>query len=292
MQGRTRAFVKIQDGCNRRCAYCIIPSARGPSRSREAQSILAELAALAAAGYAEVVFTGINLPSYGLDTGTDIAALIKAAEAVPNLRRVRLSSLEPDSITPAQTERFAASPLLCRHFHLSLQSGCTATLRRMARPYTAPVYAETVRALRAALPGASFTTDVIAGFPGEGEDEFEESLAFITQMRFLKVHVFPFSARPGTPAAGMPGQLPRHEKARRAGVLRAAAEAVRAEWIAEQRGTRHEVLLETPLDNGLFSGYTQNYIPVQVAAPGSVRGDILPVRLGSFKGERCDAQPL
>lgn len=290
--GRTRAFVKVEDGCNRRCAYCIIPTARGPVRSRGEASILAELATLAASGYAEVVFTGINLPSYGKDTNTDLAELVEKAAQIEGLQRIRLSSLDPDLITPLQIQRFARIAKLCPHFHLSLQSGCDATLRRMRRPYTTQQYAQAAAALRNAIPHASFTTDVIVGFPGETEEEFTESLAFIKSMGFLKVHVFPYSARPGTPAADFPNQISRAEKSRRAALLQREADAVRNVWIARQQGSTQQVLLEKPDASGLFTGYTGNYIPVLVHAPHHKQGQVVTVTLGTLQGERCTATLL
>ena len=284
---RTRAFVKIEDGCSRRCAYCIIPTARGPVRSRTESSILAELAQLAAQGYREAVFTGINLPSYGKDTGADLAELIEKAAEVPGIERLRLSSLDPDLITPRQIARLAGVDKLCRHFHLSLQSGCDDTLRRMRRPYTTPQYRAVAAALREALPGSSLTTDIIVGFPGETEAEFGESLQFMQEMEFLKVHVFPFSRRAGTPAADFPGQLTAALKAARAKTMQTEADRIRAAWVAARAGEIHEVVLEKPLPNGLFTGYTKNYIPVALPAPGHAQGDIVSATLGNWNGERC-----
>lgn len=286
---RTRAFVKIEDGCDRQCAYCVIPAARGHVRSRGEDSILAELTAHAEAGRAEVVLTGISLSSYGRDTGTDLAEVAEKAAQVPGIERVRLSSLDPDLLTKDMIERFAGQEKLCRHFHLSLQSGCDATLRRMRRPYRAAGYRAAAQALRAALPGATLTTDVITGFPGEDEAEFEASLAFVKEMEFLKVHVFPFSARPGTPAASFGAQVPKAERARRAAVMQREADAIRAVLIEGRRGAEEMVLLEKPLSSGLFTGYTDGYIPVLVDAPGHARGDIVAVTLGGFDEERANA---
>ena len=189
----TRAFVKVEDGCNRRCAYCVIPRARGPVRSRDEASILDELRRLADAGYKEVVLTAISLPSYGTDSGTSLAELIEKAAAVPGIERIRLGSLDPDMLHDEDIRRMAAVKKLCPQFHLSLQSGCSATLRRMRRVYTAEQYAEVVRQLRAAYGDrpVSFTTDCICGFPGETEEDFRESCAFLKEIGFLKVHVFP-----------------------------------------------------------------------------------------------------
>ena len=290
--GRTRAFLKVQDGCNRRCAYCIIPAARGPSRSRKEADILAEAAAQAQAGVRELVLTGINLPSYGRDNGTSLARLCEKLSDVEGLWRIRLSSLDPDLLAREDISRFAALPKLCPQFHLSLQSGCAATLRRMRRPYTPEDYRAAALALRAAIPGAVLTTDVIVGFPGESEEEFAQSLAFVKEMKFLKVHVFPFSKRPGTPAAEMPGQIPGAEKEKRAAEMQRLADEVRAGLLAQMEGETDEVLLETPLPSGLFTGYTRRYVPVMVAAPGHAQGQVVRVRLGSFNGERAEAQML
>lgn len=289
--GHTRAFLKVQDGCHRQCAYCVIPRARGPVRSRARQKVLEELRALAANGYREVVFSGINLPSYGLDTGDDLAGLVEAAAGIGGIRRIRLSSLEPDLLPPGTIARLAAVNALCPQFHLSLQSGCTATLRRMRRVYTAEEYAAVCAALRTAFGGhLSLTTDVIVGFPGETEAEFAESLAFVQAMRFLKVHVFPYSPRPGTPAANFPDQIPEPEKARRVHAMQSAADAVRAELIRGMAGEQAEVLLETPLSGTLFTGYTRRYVPVAVHAPGCQTGQIVRAALGEWDGERCRAR--
>lgn len=289
--GHTRAFLKVQDGCHRQCAYCVIPRARGPVRSRARQKVLEELRALAENGCREVVFSGINLPSYGLDTGDNLAGLVEAAAGVEGIRRIRLSSLEPDLLPPDTIARLAAVKALCPQFHLSLQSGCTATLRRMRRVYTAEEYAAVCAALRTAFGGhASLTTDVIVGFPGETGEEFAESLAFVQKMRFLKVHVFPYSARPGTPAAAFPDQIPEPEKARRVHAMQTAADAVRAELVRGMAGEEAEVLLETPLSGTLFTGYTRRYVPVAVRAPGCRTGQIVRAALGEWDGERCRAR--
>lgn len=291
--GHTRAFVKVEDGCDRRCAYCVIPRARGPVRSRDEVSILDELRRLTAAGYKEVVFTAISLPSYGRDTGTGLAALVEKAAAVPGLARIRLGSLDPDLLTDDDIRRLAAVPQLCPQFHLSLQSGCDKTLRAMRRPYTAALFAEKAAALREAFgaENVSLTTDVIVGFPGESEADFAQSMDFVLSQRFLKVHVFPFSRRAGTPAYDMPGQLPESEKLARSRRMGEAYEAVRTEIAAAMAGRRAEVLLETALSATRFTGYTPQYLPVVVTAPGHKSGDIVPVTLGAWDGERCRAVP-
>ena len=287
----TRAFVKVEDGCNRQCAYCVIPRARGPVRSRSEQSILQELHRLTAAGYKEIVLTAISLPSYGADTGTSLVELVEKAAAVPGVERLRLGSLDPDMLHEDDIRRLARVEKLCPQFHLSLQSGCDKTLRAMRRPYTTAQYAAIAARLREAFgpENVSFTTDVIVGFPGETEEDFAQSMAFVTAQHFLKVHVFPYSRRAGTPAYDFPDQVPEHEKEARSRRMTAAVEAVRAEEATRMQGRTATVLLETPLSATLFSGYTPQYLPVLVSAPGCQSGDIVKVTLGAWDGKRCRA---
>ena len=287
-EGHTRAFIKVQDGCNRQCAYCVIPRARGRVRSRSEASIIRELEALAAAGYKEVVFSGINLPSYGQDTGTNLIELIEHSAQVKGIERIRLGSLEPDLLSDEDIARMARTEKLCPQFHLSLQSGCTATLRRMRRVYTAEEYAAVVRKLRAAYNGAcSFTTDVIVGFPGETEEEFEQSLAFAREIGFAKVHVFAYSVRPGTRAARMPDQLTRQQKEQRSRQMAAVTEQSRRQFLQGQVGLEEEVLIETETLNGMQHGYTKNYTPVCVRAQEDLSGKICRVRVVEAEGDYC-----
>ena len=287
----TRAFIKVEDGCNRQCAYCVIPRARGPVRSRSEISILEELRRLAASGYCEVVLTAISLPSYGKDTGTGLAELVEHAAAVAGIERIRLGSLDPDMLTDDDIRRLAAVPKLCPQFHLSLQSGSSKTLRAMRRPYTTEQYAAVAAKLREAFgeENVSITTDVIVGFPGETEQDFEDSMAFVAGQRFLKVHVFPYSRREGTPAFDFPNQVPEHEKESRSRRMTAAVEKVRAELAHAAQGRTAQVLLETPLSSTLFTGYTKQYLPVVVNAPGHKSGEIVTVTLGEWDGKRCRA---
>ena len=290
----TRAFVKVEDGCNRQCAYCVIPRARGPVRSRSEESVLQELTHLAAAGYKEVVLSAISLPSYGMDTGTCLADLLEKASQVEGIERIRLGSLDPDKLSDQDIARMAAMPKLCPQFHLSLQSGSSKTLRAMRRPYTAKQYADVAAKLRAAFgeENVSLTTDVIVGFPGETEQDFLDSMAFVKAQRFLKVHVFPYSRRAGTPAFDFPDQIPEHEKQARSHRMTQAVEEVRAEVAAGMTGRQAELLLETPLSANTFTGYTKQYLPVVVCAPGHVSGDILTVTLTEWDGQHCHAVPL
>lgn len=288
----TRAFVKVEDGCNRQCAYCVIPRARGPVRSRDEASILQELHRLTESGYKEIVLTAISLPSYGTDTGTSLVDLVEKAAAVPRVERLRLGSLDPDMLHDDDIFRLSRVEKLCPQFHLSLQSGCDKTLRAMRRPYTTAQFAEIAYKLRSAFGAdrVSFTTDVIVGFPGETEEDFEAGMAFVTGQRFLKVHVFPYSRREGTPAYDYPDQVPEHEKEDRSRRMTAAVEAVRAEEAARMQGRTADVLLETPLSATLFTGYTKQYLPVLVTAPGCQTGDIVKVTLGAWDGKRSRAE--
>ena len=287
-EGHTRAFIKIEDGCDRQCAYCVIPRARGKVRSRSEESILKELETLAKAGYAECVLSGINLSSYGKDTGASLSKLVEKAAAIPGLERIRLGSLEPDMMTDEDIARLASIKKFCPQFHLSLQSGCSETLRRMRRPYTAQQYAAVVDKLRAAFGNqCSFTTDIIVGFAGETPEEFAQSLAFVEQIGFLKVHVFPYSRREGTPGWSMPNQVDEQTKSQRTKEMQQTADRVRASICTKMQGTQEEVLLEKPLSGTLFTGYTRLYVPVVVSAPSKKSGDIVQVTLGEFDGQRC-----
>ncbi len=290
-EGHTRAFIKVQDGCNRQCAYCVIPRARGRVRSRNEASILNELKTLAAAGYKEVVLTGINLPSYGQDTGTNLTELVERCAQVEGIERIRLGSLEPDVLSDEHIVRLSRVKKLCPQFHLSLQSGCTTTLRRMRRVYTAEQYARVVEKIREIFgQQCSFTTDIIVGFPGETEEEFAESLAFVRKIGFLKVHVFPFSPRTGTPAATFPDQIPESVKAQRVKQMQTEADAVREELAKSMLGSTQSILLEKALSGSLFTGYTPLYLPVVVNAPGAQPGEILSCVLEEWDGDRCRAR--
>ena len=287
MHGRTRAFVKIEDGCDRFCSYCIIPYARGRVRSKPLEDIREEAARLGEAGYKEVVLTGINLPAYGKDLGGDLCDAVEAACAAPGILRVRLGSLEPEQLTPPVIARLAAQEKLCPQFHLSLQSGCDDTLRRMNRHYTTAEYRQIVGDLRKAFPNCAVTTDIMVGFAGETEEEFGESLAFAKEIAFAKVHVFAYSRRPGTRAYDMPGQVPNREKERRSREMIAATLETQRAFFAAQTGRVEEVLFEQERDRNVYEGYTRNYTPVRVASAASLQGQIRQVRLTQALEDFC-----
>ncbi len=279
-ENRTRAQLKIQEGCDRYCTYCVSPYARGPVRSRPLEDVRTQLMRLGENGYSEVVLTGIHLMSYGKDLGAGIglAQAIAQGEGVPGLQRIRLGSLEPQLLSDAFVKALAENPKVCHQFHLSLQSGSPSVLRRMARRYTPEDYAACVDKLRAAMPGCAITTDIIVGFPGETEAEFAQTMAFAERIRLSRIHVFPYSPRSGTPAASMPGQVPKAIKARRARELSALAARLEAEYLESQLGICQDVLFEEEKEGGI-EGYTGTYI--RVWAPGGTAslGKLLPVRL-------------
>ena len=283
-QGRTRAFVKIQDGCNRFCSYCIIPYARGRVRSRKPEDITAELTRLAANGYKEVVLVGINLTAYGQDCGLSIADAVDAACSVEGLERVRLGSLEPDFITDEVIARLKAQPKLCPHFHLALQSGCNATLKRMNRHYTTEEYADLCARLRHHFPDCALTTDVMVGFPGETEEEFAESCRFVESVAFARVHIFAYSRRPGTNADRFPNQVDNKEKSRRSKMMQAVCSQSAEAYAATYVGKTVSVLLETPYPDGTIDGHTDTYLTV-VVKTDKPEGTLLPVTITSRKGD-------
>ena len=285
--GHTRAFLKIQDGCTQFCAYCIIPFARGPLRSRELAALREEVAGLAAAGYREVVLTGINLSLYGRELGLRLPDAVEAAASVPGIDRVRIGSLEPELLTDEDIARLAAVPQLCGQFHLSLQSGCDATLARMNRHYTAARYREITGALREKFPGCAITTDVITGFPGETPEEFAETCRFVREMGFAMVHIFPYSERRGTAAASMPDAVPMEERRRRAAALAEITAGSAQDFYQAQVGTVQMLLVEKKREPDWIRGYTPNYTPVRVRCTDDRRGELLPVRITEAGPEGC-----
>lgn len=285
--GHTRAFLKIQDGCTQFCAYCIIPFARGPLRSRELAALREEVAGLAAAGYREVVLTGINLSLYGRELGLRLPDAVEAAASVPGIDRVRIGSLEPELLTDEDIARLAAVPQLCGQFHLSLQSGCDATLARMNRHYTAARYREIAGALREKFPGCAITTDVITGFPGETPEEFAETCRFVREMGFAMVHIFPYSERRGTAAASMPDAVPMEERRRRAAALAEITAGSAQDFYQAQVGTVQMLLVEKKRELDWVRGYTPNYTPVRVRCTDDRRGELLPVRITEAGPEGC-----
>ena len=270
-EGRTRATMKIQEGCDRYCSYCIIPSVRGPVRSMQLADVAAEAARLGAAGYREIVVTGIHLESYGRGTDHTLLDAIRAVHDAPGVRRVRLGSLEPVTVTEDFARAVSSMPGLMRQFHLSLQSGSASVLSRMRRRYTPEEYRAAVETLRRHMPDCAVTTDVIVGFPGETEAEFMESAAFVEAVGLSRIHVFPYSRRTGTRAAEMPGQVDEAVKHERARALIDIGNRLERRFVQSLIGTEQQVLFERPAGDGLCEGYTGQYVRVRAdARPGAI----------------------
>ena len=280
----TRAYIKVQDGCNQFCSYCIIPYARGRVRSRSRDSVLEEVRELAVNGYKEVVLTGIHLSSYGVDTGYDLLALIKAIHEVDGIQRIRMGSLEPRIITDTFAKTLSELPKICPHFHLSLQSGCDMTLRRMNRRYTSEEYYEKCMLLRKYFNNPALTTDVIVGFPGETEEEFAQSKAFIDKVNFYETHVFKYSKREGTKAAVMPDQVPEQVKTERSAELLELSRKKQSVYEDHLIGTTQEVLFEeeTVHDGVKFQiGHTREYVKIGMKTSEKLSNQLLNVEIES-----------
>ena len=278
----TRAYIKVQDGCNQFCSYCIIPYARGRVRSRSMESVREEVETLARNGYQEVVLTGIHLSSYGIDTGTDLLSLIRTVHEVAGIKRIRLGSLEPRIITEEFAEAIGGLPKMCPHFHLSLQSGCTETLKRMNRRYTAEEYYEKCELLRKYFRNPALTTDVIVGFPGETEEEFKASRDFIDKVDFYETHVFKYSRREGTKAAAMPDQVPEEEKTRRSNILLDLSRKKQAAYEQRLLGTTQEVLIEEEIRrNGEIYqvGHTREYVKIGIRTEEKLANRLVQIEI-------------
>lgn len=277
---RTRAYIKIEDGCESHCTYCISPQARGKIRSKPVDEVLREVQALTESGCREVVLTGIETASFGRDIGSSLIDLLEVIDKVPNIGRVRLGSLDPSLIKKPFVERLARLKNLAPHFHLSMQSGSNRILALMKRKYNAEMALAGIQMLRDALPHVQFTTDMILGFPYEGEAEFKETLDFIEKARFLMIHAFPYSKRSGTPAAEMDGQVPesiRHERVR---LLTARQQEITASLLAEALHNRPKVtVLFEDYKDGYAYGHTDNFIEVRVPAPRAMHSIIAQVRV-------------
>lgn len=281
----TRAYIKVQDGCNQFCTYCIIPYMRGRVRSRRKEEVVEEVSALAANGYKEVVLTGIHLSSYGVDfeEKETLLSLIQAVHAIEGIERIRLGSLEPRIITEEFASALSALPKICPHFHLSLQSGCEETLKRMNRRYSAEEYFEKCMLLRKYFENPAVTTDIIVGFPGETEEEFEESRAFVEKVNFYETHIFKYSKRQGTKAAVMPNQVPEPEKTKRSNTLLALDERNRKAYEEQFAGKETEILVEEQMEKDgktYWIGHTKEYIRLAILSDENLSGRLLRVTVG------------
>lgn len=287
--GRVRAFVKIEDGCDRFCSYCIIPKSRGRVRSKPLEDLKQEVTDLAANGIKEVVLVGINLSAYGKGTDFNIADAVEACAGVNGISRIRLGSLEPDHITDSIISRLSTVHKFCPQFHISLQSGCNKTLKNMNRHYTAEEYEELCNKLRAAFKDCSLTTDVMVGFHEETEQDFEESLAFVKRISFEKVHVFPYSERTGTAASKRGDSVSKREKDRRASVMIAETEKIRQNYLKSQIGKEVQLLVEGRANSEYLRGYTKNYLPVLLKSAQDLTGCETDCIIQSVKNDECIA---
>lgn len=283
----TRAFIKVQDGCNQFCSYCIIPYARGRVRSRRFENVIAEVERLAANGFKEVVLTGIHLSSYGVDfeEATGLLELIQAVNAVKGIERIRLGSLEPKIVTEHFASELSKLDKICPHFHLSLQSGCDATLKRMNRKYTTKEYERGCELLRKYFVHPAITTDVIVGFPGETEEEFEQTEAYLEHIHFYEMHIFKYSKRKGTRAAVMPDQIDEQVKAARSEKLIALGHDMSKEFRKFYIGKNEEVLFEEKAvigDKEYFVGYTKEYVKVAKETAENLENQIVSGRISGM----------
>ncbi|WP_370768474.1 tRNA (N(6)-L-threonylcarbamoyladenosine(37)-C(2))-methylthiotransferase MtaB [Ruminococcus sp.] len=283
----TRAFIKIEDGCNRFCSYCIIPFARGRVRSKSIEALKTEVEKIANNGYLEVVLVGINLSAYGQDEGLNLADAVECVCAQDGIERVRLGSVEPEQMDEPMIKRLAAQPKFCPQFHLSLQSGCDNTLKAMNRHYDTAEYSKIVSNIRKTFDNSTITTDVMVGFAGETEEDFKASMDFVKQTGFAKVHVFPYSRRKGTVADKAPNQIAPNIKEQRAKEMGELVAKSRAEFLKTQVGMTESVLIER-LRHGYLEGYTKNYTPVHIISDNdNLCGQIVNVKITSAEDDFC-----
>ena len=282
---RIRAFVKIEDGCDRYCAYCIIPISRGFVRSKNLEDLKNEITALAENGIKEIVLVGINLSSYGKGCNYNLVDAVRICSETKGIKRVRLGSLEPDHITDSVIEGLSKIDKLCPQFHISLQSGCDKTLREMNRHYTADEYNELCTKLRKSFENATLTTDVMVGFNNESEEDFEKSLAFVKEIAFEKVHTFPYSERKGTLASKKGDSVSKADKERRAAIMIKETENIRKEYMNSLIGKADTVLFENEIAENIYQGYTKGYIPVRVESKSDIIGEEIEVKILSYNAK-------
>ena len=286
IEERTRAYLKIQDGCNRFCSYCIIPTARGRERSKPLEDIKSEVSSIAEMGHKEIVLVGINLSAYGNDIGATLCDAVDVVCTVDGIERVRLGSLEPDIFTDEMMTRLKNQPKFCPQFHFSLQSGCDETLKRMNRHYDTDFYRNLIERVRNNFDNAAITTDIMVGFAGETEDEFEQSLGFAREIGFSRAHIFAYSRRTGTVAARAKNQVTNAEKRTRSQKMIAVTKESETAFLQSQVGKVCSVLFETKRGN-LNEGYTKNYTYVKVDTPDDLCGEIRDVRITDTADDYC-----
>ncbi len=293
LKGRARAYLKIQDGCDRFCSYCIIPYARGPVRSRHPDDVILEVKKLAENGYKEIVLTGIHVASYGKDLkNVSIEKILEQVHETDGIERIRLSSIEPLIVTDSFIETIKKLPKLCEHFHLSLQSGCDRTLKRMNRQYTTAEYKTAAKKIQKLYPNAAITTDIIVGFPGETEEDFNKSLNFAKEIAFAKIHVFPYSPKIGTKAAEYPNQISSEIKNLRSKKLITVSNELNKKFLSNYINKEKDVLFERHIGNNIYEGHTTNYITVHAKSEKDISNKILRVKISEIIKEETVAANL
>ena len=293
VSGMTRAYVKIQEGCDQFCAYCIIPYARGPLRSRDADDAIAEINELVSKGYKEVILTGIHIGAYGRgikDTTCDLTGLVRRILDETEIARLRLGSLEGIEVTDELIDMIAEDPRMAKHLHLPLQSGCDRTLEAMRRPYDTAAFRDMMRRIRGRVPNIAITTDLMVGFPGESEEDFKESLVFCNDIAFAGMHIFKYSMRGGTPAAAMTDQIDPQIKERRAKQMADVAQKNKLEYERRFLGQTLHVLVEEEVDDNLWIGHSSNYLYVTFPGEGLHSGDLVDVRLTDVSRNRLQGE--
>ena len=277
--GKSRAFIKVQDGCNMFCTYCIIPYARGVLKNASVEKVLSQIDALSKKGYREVVITGIHVASYKADTGENLIDLLELIDKENKIDRIRLGSLEPKLLTDTFLNRLSKLKSFCPHFHISLQSGCDKTLKEMNRKYTTEDYMEIVQRVRKYFDNPGITTDIIVGFPNETDQDFEITKEFTDKVGFSYVHIFPYSPKHGTPASEMNNQITKEVKSKRAKELKEVMENKREDFLDDMIGKREKVLIEKKLNDDMYEGYSENYIYVEVKSDKDIFNKIVDVRI-------------
>ncbi|MCX6136992.1 MAG: tRNA (N(6)-L-threonylcarbamoyladenosine(37)-C(2))-methylthiotransferase MtaB [Ignavibacteriales bacterium] len=284
---RTRAFLKVQDGCDFACSYCTIPLARGGSRSQTIDACVEQARRIVAEGYKEIVLTGVNVGDYGKGNGSSLLQLLQALETLEGLERIRISSIEPNLLTDELLTHWIQSEKICNHFHIPLQSGSNSILRAMRRRYTADEYRSLIQRIREQDPDAGIGADVIVGFPGETEAEFQQAYQFLQEIPVNYLHVFTYSERPNTPSVDRKDHVEPRVRYRRSSQLRVLGKKKRDAFHAAQRGKTLPVLLERTIENDMLSGYTTNYVRVAVPFQPALLNAVVPVRIGQYESEQC-----
>ncbi|MEW5797449.1 MAG: tRNA (N(6)-L-threonylcarbamoyladenosine(37)-C(2))-methylthiotransferase MtaB [Bacteroidota bacterium] len=287
---RTRAFLKVQDGCDFNCSFCTIPLARGESRSQSIEACVSQAEQLVRMGYKEIILTGVNVGDYGKKDGTALLQLLQSLENVDGVQRIRISSIEPNLLYDEVLDFWLSSEKICNHFHIPLQNGTDEILKKMRRRYTSSEYKKLIYSIREKAPDAGIGVDVIVGFPGETEALFEQNYNFIHELPVSYLHVFTYSERPNTPSVNFPGRVEPRIRYSHSDRLRILGQMKKSSFYQLQHGTMHNVLIEGSIENNKLSGYTENYVRVEVPYHPTLENSIALVRVGNFNGETCEGE--